>query len=406
MKPITGIRSKGKAFVNRMEPGVWHVTITGFLNSAAFSITFPFIALYLNQDRHIPMTVVGLIILFSGIASALVQLYAGALSDRMGRRPLLIISVISSAFLYVVMAVLIGISANVWLIVVMYTLVRCSLMMQRPAIQAMIVDICPREKLVEANGILRVGQNLGWAFGPAIGGYIMVFIPYSWLFAIAAAISGAIIFFVFSSIKETFSAVQERITLSGIFSASRNRPFLIFTLLCILLFLSMGQIGSTLSVFSVERASFSLEQYGFLLTLNGLLVVALQYPVARLISGMRHSLTLAVGALFYALGWALMGMVGSYGLAVITMVIVTLGEITIAPTSLAVVGEYAPPGMRGRYQGFFGISETLGVSLGPFIGGMLLDAFVGNNFAIWGTIGAFAVIAALGFFLWGRIEKT
>jgi MFS family permease len=405
MNPVTSLSRRGKAFVGRLDPGVWFITITGFLNSAAFSFSLPFLALYLHQDRQVPMTVVGFIILFSGIASAMVQLYAGALSDKLGRRPLLITSVISSGALYAVMAVLVGINSPVWIIVAVYTLVRCSLMMQRPAIQAMIVDICVPEKLVEANGVLRVGQNLGWSFGPAIGGYLLGIIPYSWLFGLAAVISIAIIFFVFSNVKETCHLVEEKITLPGIFSAARNRSFLGFVLLCIVLFLSMGQMGSTLSVFSIDRVHFSLEQYGALLTLNGLLVVAFQYPASRFFGRLRHSVALAVGSLFYGLGWILMGLVGPYSLAVASMCTITLGEITVAPTSLAVVGEHSPPGMRGRYQGLFGISETLGISVGPFMGGILLDVFTGNTFPLWSIIGSFALTAGIGFLIWGRVQK-
>jgi MFS family permease len=389
-----------------VKPGVWLITITGFLNSAAFSISLPFISLYLHENRHVSMTVVGLIILLGGALSAVVQLYAGALADRLGRRPLLVASVIASGALYAVMGVLIGITSPIWLIVGVYTLVRCALMMQRPAIQAMVVDLCPRERLVEANGILRIGQNLGWAFGPALGGFLLVSIPYSWLFGVAALISTAMIFFVFSSIKETCQLTDEKITLSGVFAAARNRPFLMFVMFCILLFLSMGQMSSTLSVFAVDRVGFSLAQYGSLLTLNGLIVVAFQYPVARLVSKFRHSTSLVVGSCFYALGWFVMGLVGSYALALAAMTLLSIGEIIVAPTSLAVVGEYAPPGKRGRYQGFYGISETLGVSVGPFMGGVLLDAFTSSGLAIWGVIGALALLSAAGFGFWGRLHRN
>jgi len=197
------IRRRGEPSSGRLQPGVWLIAVIGFLNSAAFSISLPFIALYLHDDRHMSMTAVGLVILGSGIASALVQLYAGALSDRLGRRPLLITSVIASTVLYVGLALLVATSAPILLIVGLYTLVRCSLMMQRPAIQAMVVDIYPRERLVEANGILRIGQNLGWAFGPAIGSYLLMSFPYSWLFMVASFISFVFVFFVFSSVKET-----------------------------------------------------------------------------------------------------------------------------------------------------------------------------------------------------------
>jgi len=148
-----------------------------------------------------------------------------------------------------------------------------------------------------------------------------------------------------------------------------------------------------------------LEQFGALLTLNGLEVVAFQYPIARLISKLRHSTALALGSFFYAMGWLLMGFVGPYALAVASMFVITMGEITVAPTSLAVVGEHSPPGMRGRYQGLFGISETMGISVGPFMGGVLLDTFTGNGLPIWGIIGSFALSACIGFLIWGRWAK-
>jgi MFS family permease len=87
-------------------------------------------------------------------------------------------------------------------------------------------------------------------------------------------------------------------------------------------------------------------------------------------------------------------------------VIITLGEISTAPTMLAVVGKMAPSGHRGRYMGFYGLSETIGVSTGPLLGGILLDNFVSNGMAIWGIIGLVALLAGFGFFLWGRGSNT
>jgi MFS family permease len=87
-------------FIGRFKPGIWIITLVGFLNSAGFSISLPFIALYLHKDRGLSMTAVGFIILIGGLISALLQIYAGALCDRLGRRPLLVVSVAASAGLH------------------------------------------------------------------------------------------------------------------------------------------------------------------------------------------------------------------------------------------------------------------------------------------------------------------
>jgi MFS family permease len=399
---IMAVKNNGLNFFHRFEPGVWSVTAIGLLNSAAFAISLPFMALYLNQTRGMSMTSVGLIIFLTGLISAATQLFSGALCDRIGRRPLLLASVTAGTVLYAAMALLVGITAPIWLVIVVWTLVRSALMMQRPSIQSMIVDLCPRERLLEANGVLRVGQNLGWAMGPALGGYLLAFLPYAWLFAITALINLFVIFIAVRLIKETGQNTLERISLQGIFAAGRDRRFLAFTALCTLFFLAMGQMGSTLSVFATEWAGFSLAQYGTLLTLNGLMVAAFQYPLARVVNRLSHSRALQLGSVFYTISYLMMGLVGSYGLAFGAMVVTTLGEMTIAPTTLAIVGEQAPPGARGRYMGFYGLSETLGSSLGPLWGGILLDGFPRTPLAVWGLIALPVFLAGWGFRLWGR----
>ena len=392
-------------FVRRFKPGIWYLTIIGFINSAGFSLSLPYVALYLNQDRGIPMTVVGLIILTTGVLSAAVQLTSGALCDRLGRRPLLITSMFAGTVLFGCMALLIGAAAPVWAIIAAYTGVRCAIVMANPAIQAMIVDQCPREYLAEANGLVRIGANLGWAAGPALGGLVLVSLHFSWLFGVATLMRGVALLFAVLMVKESFIGGQEHFTLHSIFRVGQDRSFLNFTLLCLLLFLAMGQMSTTLSVYTVERAGFSSAMYGSLLTLNGLMVVALQYPLTRVLHRISKKTALILGSCLYSLGYFSMSFVGLYPVAVAAMAVVTLGEITIAPTTLAVVGEMSPATWRGRYMGFYGLSETLGVSMGPLLGGILLDSFPTGRVSIWGVIAGVALLAALGFTLWNPYSR-
>jgi len=402
---IERARTSGGAFIHRFKPVICYLTLIGFINSAGFSLSLPYVALYLNQDRGISMTVIGLALLMTGFLSALVQLASGALCDRLGRRPLLIASMVSGTALFGCMAWLIEITAPVWVIVAVYTGVRCAIVMANPAIQSMVVDQCPREHLAEANGLLRIGGNLGWAMGPALGGFLLASLHYSWLFGVATLMRGIALLFAVLLVKESFIGCQERIKLRSIFQAGQDRAFLTFTLLCLLLFVAMGQMSTTLSVYTVERVHFSDAMYGSLLTLNGLMVVVLQYPVTRFLRRFTHKTALILGSCFYAAGYFSMSLVGPYPVALAAMAVVTLGEITIAPTTLAVVGEMSPATWRGRYMGFYGLSETLGVSTGPLVGGILLDAFPSGRVAIWGVIAGAAVLAAIGFSRWTPYRK-
>lgn len=81
---------------------------------------------------------------------------------------------------------------------------------------------------------------------------------------------------------------------------------------------------------------------------------------------------------------------------------VTLGEMLYAPNSLAMTADSAPAARRGKYLGAFGLAETLGWSLGAFVGGVLLDAFPSSPLGTWGIVAGLGFAAAAGFSLWGR----
>jgi MFS family permease len=114
------------------------------------------------------------------------------LSDRFGRRPVLFTAVLVSIFIYSGLAVLIGISAPVWAIAIIYIPGRSMLTTARLVVSAMVADFISKEKLIEAYGVLRIGGNIGWAAGPAIGGYLATFLPYAWLFGVPALTCGII----------------------------------------------------------------------------------------------------------------------------------------------------------------------------------------------------------------------
>jgi len=163
---------------------------------------------------------------------------------------------------------------------------------------------------------------------------------------------------------------------------------------------------STLSIFTVDIMGLSTAQYGLLLTTNGLIVVLFQYPIAYKLGNAIKSRVLIIGSLIYTLGYLIFGWAGGFSWAVIAIVVITIGEIIHAPTSLAVVGELAPSKYSGRYMGVFGLTQILGISIGPLLGGILLDAFPATPLAIWGIIALLGVLAASGYYLWGMRQKT
>lgn len=392
-----------KNAVNRFPPGIWLMTGLDTLMTIGWSLASPFLALYLHVNRELPMSVVGTVFLIGGLCSGAANLIGGMLCDRLGRRRLLTAVTGLGAVGSTVMAVLVGTSAPTALIAVMFVLARCIGGMGMPVIGAIVADIAPKDRLAECYAVVRTGGNLGFAAGPAIGGFLIGHWSYGWLFALSAAVGAAVTLVVYAFLPETHGGSSKGVDLRSTMAVAGDRRFLVFAVASVLLVMSIGHLGSTMSVFTVDRLGFSTAQYGLLLTTNGLLVVVFQYPVTRLVGNLARAKGLILGSLFYVIGYFSLGWIGGFGLAILTIILITAGEVTLAPISSAAVAESAPPDKRGRYMGFFSVTQTLGYAMSPLFGGLLLDLFPSEPRLIWGIIASAGVLAAICFYIWGKM---
>jgi MFS family permease len=177
----------------------------------------------------------------------------------------------------------------------------------------------------------------------------------------------------------------------------RDKVFLRYCLVSLVLFTVTSQLISTLSVYAVEWAGLSKVDLGFLYALNGLMVVFLQFPAVRLTASMRLTSALALGAALYGIGYGMMGLGGGLALLSAAMFVTTLGEIVATPPSLNLVANFSGESTRGRYMGIFGLFNSFGWSMGPLVGGVLLDLTRGRPMVLWGTITGIAFVAAAGY---------
>lgn len=386
----------------RFPPGIWLMMAVDTFITIGFSIALPFLALYLYKERGLPMTVVGTLFLISGLCTAATNIYGGMLSDRVGRRRLFIIITAVSIFAYAALALLTGYNAPVWVIAAVYIAARSIIGTINPTVMAIVADLTPKDRLMETYAFVRVGGNIGFALGPAIGGYLMTFVSYGWLLGVSALTCLVVTALIYFFLRESFVKGSDRVDFKSTIDVALDRPFLFFTIFAILLTLSVAHLGSTLSVFAVERIGFTTAQYGLLLTANGIIVAVTQFPVAFMVNKLSRAKGLIMGSLLYAAGYLTMGWVNGFSLALMSMIIITAGEVVFSPVSSAVVAESAPADKRGRYMGFFALSQTIGFSISPLFGGVLLDVFPTNPIALWGIIASVGLVAAVGFWWWGK----
>jgi MFS family permease len=111
---------------------------------------------------------------------------------------------------------------------------------------------------------------------------------------------------------------------------------------------------------------------------------------------------MALGSFLYAVGYFSASLAGGFVALLLSVVVVTFGEMFTSPSSLALVANMAPRERYGRYMGVFELFSSVGHSLGPFVGGIIMDASAGNRFVIWGFVGIVGLIAMQGFLMIGN----
>ena len=347
-----------------------------------------------------------MVYLFMAVTGAFGQIVGGEIADRLGRRPVMYASMVSRGLVFVALFAAMALIPNIWLISGLLLVSSLLGSMFEPASNAMVADLVATGRRMEAYSLLRVGQNIGWTLGPLISGVMIVFLPFSWLFAVSAVtcLSVGVVIILKVAEPERSSSPHAKFHLRDLGAITRHRMFLVFCLASLPIGIVMGQMSSTFSVFAVQDAGIAEAEVGYLYALNGVMVVALQFPMARAISRHQMPYALALGSMLYAVGYLVLGFSGAMWMLVLSMVVTTLGENVISPASTSLVAKLSPDNERGRYMGAFGIFSSFGWSLGPAIGGSLYDSLHTMPLALWSAVALIAVVSVAGYLHLGRMS--
>ena len=375
----------------------WTLIGASFIDRLGGALIFPFLSLYITNRFHVGLTEVGLLLgvwSISGLAGSMV---GGAMTDRFGRRFMLIFGLIFSAGTALLLGFANDLDTFFWIMAFAGFLSDIG----SPAQGAMVADLLPEKQRSEGFGILRVATNLAVVFGPAIGG-VLAGVSYLLLFiidAVASLITAAIVFIALLETKPALSAdnPDENLlkTLSGYMRVARDRLFVAFVAVSITMIFVYTQMYSTLSVFLNIVHQVPPQGFGFLMSLNALMVVVMQFWITRRIKNFEPMLVLVAATILYGIGYTMFGFVAVYPLFMLAMAIITIGEMLHVPVAQSLAARFAPADMRGRYMAVYGMSWAIPQIFGTLAAGLVMDNF--NRNLIWFLAGGISLIAALGF---------
>ena len=354
----------------------WTLIGASFIDNLGGALLFPFFTLYVTAKFGVGMTTVGLLFALFSLASVVGSTVGGALTDRLGRKKMLIFGLLASASTVLVM----GLADTIALFAVGAVLAGLFANTGQPAQQAMVADLLPKHQRTEGYGIQRVIQNLAVIFGPVIGGF-MAAISYLLLFvtdAIASTITATIVFFKLPETKpEATEDEGERESMTQTFRGYsvplKDLPFQAFLLASALATIVYMQMHTTLAVYLRDSYDVPPQGYAALLSMNALMVVLLQFPTTRRIKRFSPMLMMAAGTLLYAIGFGLFGVASGYVMFIIAMLIITTGEMLVVPVSQALVASMSPEAMRGRYMAMYDFSWVIPMAVGPLLAGLIMD---------------------------------
>jgi len=376
----------------------WIVVGVSFIDGIGGTMLFPFFSLYITEKFEVGMTTAGIILGLFSAFGLLGSILGGALTDKLGRRKLILFGLVFSALSTLTFGLVNTLSMLIPLAVVVGTLSSIA----HPAHQAMVADILPEKQRNEGFGILRVVANMSWLIGPIIGGFVASR-SYLALFVADSIISCLVAVLFYKLMPETKPeprAGEQREsmlkTFAGYFKVISDLPFMAFIIASILMGLVYLQMYNSLSVYLRDNHGVEAQGYGLLMSTSAITVILFQFWVTRNLKGRAPFLVLAFGTLFYMLGFSLFGFVSAFWLFASAIVIITIGEMLIVPTSQTLAANFAPEEMRGRYMAMFGLVWMIPSIIGPGAAGYILDNF--NPNLLWYLGGGLCALSALGFY--------
>ena len=403
---MDSILKNAKRVFSEYPRAFWTYNVIVFIDRLGGFMLYPFFALYLTRKFDIGMATVGILFAIFSVSGFVGSALGGALTDRMGRRGVIIASLLLSSL----SALGMGFAPTLAVFVAVSVIVGTLGSIGGPAHEAVVADLLPPDKRAEGYGIIRMVFNVAVIIAPPIAG-LLISHSYLTLFIVDAVISIIAAGIVLLALPETKPAAHPdaqpetmKQTFAGYGRVFRDTPFVLFIGVTIMMTLVYMNMNTTLGVFLRDYKGIPEIGFGSLLSINAIIVVVFQFWLTRKLEKFKPLLMMAAGTFLYAIGFAMYGFVSGMTLLITAMVIITIGEMVVAPFQQSLVANFAPENMRGRYMAVSGLSWGIAFMIGPYFAGLLLDS--GNPNSLWLVSGFIGLLATVGFTILNRVHHV
>ena len=372
------------------------IFFTVFIDLVGFGILLPLLPYY-AESLGASSLQVGLLSTSYSLMQFLFTPVWGRLSDRYGRRPLILLSLAGSCLGFLVFGL-----AHDLLLLFAARMVAGVAGAIIPTTHAYIADVTGPEDRARRMGLVGAAFGLGFTLGPAIGGVLSPY-GYGKPALLASAMAGANLVFAYFKLPESLSEETRRQ------ARKRHLSFRTFTeafmnprlgILLVLLFVvtfAFSNMEATFGLLNAHLYGLSARQTGYLFTYIGILLGLVQgLLVGRLVKRIGESLCMTLGTLSMVFGLSLMPFAPDIPSYCAIIALIAFGTGINNPSMLSLLSRYSGVDEQGRIMGIAQSMGSLGRILGPIWGGYTFGAVgIRSPFITAGCIMALAFLLTL-----------
>lgn len=361
-----------------------------FVNLLGFGIIIPLLPFYADAVGASPLQI-GFLFASYSVFQIIASPWLGSLSDRYGRRPILLFSLVGTVASFALLAV-----ANSLLLLFTARIIDGLSGGNISTARAYISDISAEKDRAKAYGVIGAAFGLGFIFGPALAGILGNFGPAAPAWG-AAALAAAAFALTFAFLPET-----NRSTRAARRNPWREMPQLLrrpvlgqLLLLDFLYWAAFAVYQTTFSLFASIRFDWGITEVGYVLALVGGIGAYVQVrQVGPAVERWGEKRTFQIGLLLAAGGLAGAAFAYDWRLFVLLLVPASIGAALSNPTLISMISRHSGQEEQGRVQGVSSALESLGRTVGPLWGNGLLGA-AGEGAAYLSAAMAIGLVAAL-----------
>ncbi len=380
---------------------VWMLALATLINRSG-TMVLPFLVIYMTRKIGVSIALAGVVLSFYGAGALVTAPFVGKLSDKFGSLKVMKISLIATGFLLILYSFITN-----FIVILGVTLLWAVISEAfRPANLSLISDETEPGQRKTAFALNRLAINLGMSIGPVIGGFLAG-VNFSLLFYVNGTMSIlAGIFLIISNIetKKHIHNIQDDSKKMGSAKKSSSifgdKTFLFFMLALIPVELVFFQFLGGLPLYIIQYLKIPASTFGILMAVNTVLIIIVEVPLNNAMSNWDDRKSLALGALLTAIGFGAMIISENILFITLTIVIWTFGEMIFFPSSASYTAILSPENRRGEYMGYFQMTFSFSLMVGPWIGALILSNF--GHIILWS--GAF-ILGLISTFLFLFISK-